>query len=566
MKNKRESGEVVVEASIIVTLVFMVITAMFCIGMVLYQRTAISALANRTATNIAQVYSNTLRDPFTGYIDPDNAYQEVTYNTIKSDAQLEAIREKGTAFVEYRLKKSQIIPSTEREVDVQIINKPNELLKGQIVVTIKDTYNVAIMGFFGIDGGVTVQATGRADCVDYLEYLQGVGSIANPVQFVYDECVVTFIKDIHTGGFHAAQPVKRGMTFLSSYGYTNCVMPATPTLNDMKFTGWVTKEGETFSTFSATTPVDENMTVYATWNCDVTLDPTGGEVNPSKITTAYHKPVTLPTPTRYGFAFEGWYTKKDGAGTKYVSNVTEIPGNITLYAKWRCEHAKFTKSVHIAATCDVPGVWRLDCDTCDYYKYETGKKLDHIKGNKQIKVQPSCTTPGWYVVNCKLCDAKLKEGEEGALGHNFVAVPPRAATCTVAGFEGKQCSRCGLENGKKLPATGHKWGARCGVKHTVGNKKSGFNMNKDPLNQKKNKYNPYTGEKSAPHDPSAGYKHSTVVECYLCKNCGAPYGGWINWKGQTISWGVICREHKDNAGVVADDAYNEKKHKVIKVH
>ena len=47
MKNKRENGEVVVEASIIVTLVFIVISIMFYIGMVLYQQTAISTVANR---------------------------------------------------------------------------------------------------------------------------------------------------------------------------------------------------------------------------------------------------------------------------------------------------------------------------------------------------------------------------------------------------------------------------------------------------------------------------------------------------------------------------------------
>ena len=97
MKNKRENGEVVVEASIIVTLVFIVISIMFYIGMVLYQQTAISTVANRTATNISQVYSNTLRDPFTGYVDPDNAYQSVTYSNMKTDAYLDAIKQKGTA-------------------------------------------------------------------------------------------------------------------------------------------------------------------------------------------------------------------------------------------------------------------------------------------------------------------------------------------------------------------------------------------------------------------------------------------------------------------------------------
>ena len=148
MKNKRENGEVVVEASIIVTLVFIVISIMLYIGMALYQQTAIATVASRTATNISQVYSNILSDPFTGFVDTENAYQSVTYSNMKTDAYLDVIKQKGNVFAQYRLKKSQIIPAANREVDVQVVNKPNEILKGQIVVTVTDTYDVPLAGFF----------------------------------------------------------------------------------------------------------------------------------------------------------------------------------------------------------------------------------------------------------------------------------------------------------------------------------------------------------------------------------------------------------------------------------
>ena len=44
---------------------------------------------------------------------------------------------------------------------------------------------------------------------------------------------------------------------------------------------------------------------------------------------------TLPTPTKSGKVFAGWYTEKNGKGTKITSesDVT-ITSNITLYAKW----------------------------------------------------------------------------------------------------------------------------------------------------------------------------------------------------------------------------------------
>lgn len=44
---------------------------------------------------------------------------------------------------------------------------------------------------------------------------------------------------------------------------------------------------------------------------------------------------TLPTPTRLGYSFDGWYTGEKGTGTKITSDtVYNVVGNQTLYAKW----------------------------------------------------------------------------------------------------------------------------------------------------------------------------------------------------------------------------------------
>ena len=74
----------------------------------------------------------------------------------------------------------------------------------------------------------------------------------------------------------------------------------------------------------------------------VILDPNGGEVNPTSTSVVngltYRE---LPTPTRDGFAFEGWYTERDG-GTKVEATTTvtsEI--NHTLYAHWDSNIAIF---------------------------------------------------------------------------------------------------------------------------------------------------------------------------------------------------------------------------------
>lgn len=555
MKNRRERGEVVVEASVIVTLVLIVISIMFYIGMFTYQQTALATVANRTATSISLVYSNTLRDPFTGYIDPDSAYQAVTYGSMKTDAYIESVRQKGTAFALYRLKKAQIIPAADREVDVQVVNKPNEILKGQIVVTVTDTYEVPLVGMFGLDNKLTVTATGRADCVDYTEYLLGVAAIADPEQSVVpslpdsDTCVVTFIKDKYSGDFCAAVPVLRGKTIITSNRQSHSVMPSNPVFNNMKFTGWVTADG---NSFSASVQVNDSMTVYGTWSCQVTLDPTGGTVSPSSVTAVYKKAATLPTPQKYGFEFLGWYSEveysqeykcNNGTGTKYTSGQTEIPGNITLYARWRCMHAAYTDVKINDGDCKTKSTWRHDCKTCNY-SYETrGAYGSHKKGESRNTVEPSCTTGGRSVVKCTVCNAVMSEQTLNALGHRYASGSSgaydtpyhRDAACNREGIDGSRCSRCGAEKGRILPKTDHDWSGKCNVNH---------NMRHDPI-------------KITSHDPSANYTESTVVRCYLCVNCGAPNGGWRTKKrdidGRPVSEGVICGKHNDDYGVDQTD-------------
>ena len=67
----------------------------------------------------------------------------------------------------------------------------------------------------------------------------------------------------------------------------------------------------------------------------VRLDANGGTVSPaSKVVTCGSTYGTLPTPTRTGYEFDGWYTR-ESSGTK-VNNTTSVGTNppTTLYAHW----------------------------------------------------------------------------------------------------------------------------------------------------------------------------------------------------------------------------------------
>jgi uncharacterized repeat protein (TIGR02543 family) len=66
----------------------------------------------------------------------------------------------------------------------------------------------------------------------------------------------------------------------------------------------------------------------------ITFDAQGGSVSQtSKTVKCQSQAGDLPTPTRSGYNFGGWWTVANGSGSQYSASTT-VTGNITLYAKW----------------------------------------------------------------------------------------------------------------------------------------------------------------------------------------------------------------------------------------
>ena len=81
-----------------------------------------------------------------------------------------------------------------------------------------------------------------------------------------------------------------------------------------------------------------NVTYYAHWTATtyvVTLDPNGGNVNPTTKNVTYNNTYgDLPTPTKTGYTFAGWYTSVNG-GTNITSTSQYTTAGVqTLYAHW----------------------------------------------------------------------------------------------------------------------------------------------------------------------------------------------------------------------------------------
>ncbi len=77
--------------------------------------------------------------------------------------------------------------------------------------------------------------------------------------------------------------------------------------------------------------------LYAQWTPNkytVTFDPNGGSCSTSSKQVTYGNSWSLPSATRSGYTFDGWYTSPTG-GTKIENNTTiTITRDTTLYAHW----------------------------------------------------------------------------------------------------------------------------------------------------------------------------------------------------------------------------------------
>jgi uncharacterized protein (TIGR02145 family)/uncharacterized repeat protein (TIGR02543 family) len=113
----------------------------------------------------------------------------------------------------------------------------------------------------------------------------------------------------------------------------------TPTRAGYTFDGWYTTAATGGTEVTTSTVFTANTTVYARWvvgtvpTYTITFDASSGTVTPkSGVTTAHGTLPSLPTPTRNGYTFVGWFTAATG-GTA-VSEGTIFTANGTIYAHW----------------------------------------------------------------------------------------------------------------------------------------------------------------------------------------------------------------------------------------
>ena len=193
---------------------------------------------------------------------------------------------------------------------------------GELPIPVKEGYTFA--GWYTYaSGGSEVKAT---DIVNIT---------AN--KMIYAHWTATTKKVTFDANEGTVTTADKTVTYGKSYG----TLP-TPRRTGYTFKGWYTDSVGGIKIIN-TTKVEllSDQTLYAHWEAKtyrISFNANKGKVDISgKIVTYDSTYGELPTPTREGYSFEGWYTSTS-AGTKITetSNV-DITANKTVYAHWTAE-------------------------------------------------------------------------------------------------------------------------------------------------------------------------------------------------------------------------------------
>ena len=172
--------------------------------------------------------------------------------------------------------------------------------------------------------------------------------------------IITFSGGIlSTASLPSPNPLSITMTYISSRSrYEGTISWKIASASGYTFTGWSQynnnspyyTSGDTMIFFAE--PNDFNSsgyvysTLYACWSANsytITYNYNGGSgTDTSKTVTFGNSYGELPTPTKIGYSFKGWYTSASGGSRILASTTVTTASNHTIYAQWTINQYNLT--------------------------------------------------------------------------------------------------------------------------------------------------------------------------------------------------------------------------------
>jgi uncharacterized repeat protein (TIGR02543 family) len=243
------------------------------------------------------------------------SYQPGAAFTVNANTTLYAIWQASTVTITWNANGASIPP-------VSVVKTPGTAI-GTLPVPARTTYTFA--GWFtAASGGTQITASSVVPTVNTIYYARWIST-------------VTITWNANGGSVSPTSAIKQVGTALGT-------LP-TPTRIGYTFNGWYTASSGGTKISTSTAVPTGNATYYAQWTVkyvSVMWNANGGSVSPTSASKQEGTALgTLPTPTRTGYTFNGWYTASSG-GTK-ISTSTIVPSSsVTYYAQWTAKTVTIT--------------------------------------------------------------------------------------------------------------------------------------------------------------------------------------------------------------------------------
>ena len=281
-----------------------------------------------TGSNDHKFAFNFDTDPTKFYYDDVNGVSNVTYITDAAQAKLDAQEVTGTLADRIRIPGNTCV--------VRFVNNDN----GQVIESMgSDSTKV-------IDKGTSISRPAEdpvrtgytfdgwyADKACTQEYVFGQEIYVTTTiyaKWIPNEYTLTLNANGGTLNGASTITIEHGKT-LADYSINN---PTPPNVNQT-FVGWYTDpQGNTPFTGEFT----GNTTLYAKYSTAYTLtfDATSAGSTYDSITVGEGQVVgELPTPSKAGYQFVGWFTAQNGG--EQITDTYRLTGNVTAYARWAQE-------------------------------------------------------------------------------------------------------------------------------------------------------------------------------------------------------------------------------------
>lgn len=188
--------------------------------------------------------------------------------------------------------------------------------------------STSVVGKMNVTGKMLVCGT-----IEGVEYLN-----CDNIEYITKDQFVQYEKGLITISFNANGGSVANTTVTTYFGKAAGTLPV-PTRANYTFVGWFTEaSGGTEVTKDTILSEVKDITLYAHWSLityTVYFNANGGSVGTSSKTVDSNGIYgSLPTPTRSGYKFDGWYTAVSGGAQITENTAVNLNGNQTLYAHW----------------------------------------------------------------------------------------------------------------------------------------------------------------------------------------------------------------------------------------